>query len=1683
MLRGKKVLAMFLIFTLTFSNFAFVAESFASTGFQTIFSLIDSKSQDNIEFEALLSDGNNKSAVIVSDVNSKNLSLELKLNVKNSGYLKDGKVALVTDDKELNFVIKEDNNISELSIVQSLAENTLELKKIESSASNIEISLPIEYKMEEYINELKLDSKTHVILTGIYVDNDGEEIEISKENEIELAWKDERTVKVENEVSKFIKFSENGAILQTLIKVDSSNEEQNSLPIKETELNINIPTINNINPTNVTVIANSTAGTNGKGVGEVEFSNDNWNYNETEKQINIKVQNKKELVNINSEEYLKVEGEEKQEERYFSKTGIDEYIVTYTFENVDFENVGIVNSNVKANVSILSGVKLENNETITEAEKQEKINLTEQTGNIVSYNIENETKDISKIYGYLNKEIELKSKTAINISYTDILEEIVVEDLENYYTDKSGDKIATNDVYYKQILVSKDNFNEILGENGYIEILDMAGNILTTINNNNEVDENGNYVVNFQDKISKIQIKTSKLVNTGNLVVSNVKAVSNVDMKKSEYSNINYLLTDTIQKAKFTYVQDYVELGNKIVKTILNDTTTDFNLSIDKQSLSTATTNKDVELRLELNNDEVTSDLYGNSVFEIEMPENVISMDITNASIIYGEGLNISNIETFARDNKIVAKVEVEGNQTDLNSGVLTNGTNIVLNTDIDVDMYAPSQENNIKAYCYNSEATNYSNAVEYIIKDSSIAEYGEASIDYLAPNGVVAINTISNYDQTGKMITSIKEGDKVDYIDIYSNAKNATMEIALINNNENSISNLAILGRIPFEGVTDIENGNKLGTTLNAKLLGEIMANENNNASFKVYYSNNPNATKDLLDSLNGWTNNPENFEAIKSYLIVPTDSSYVMKEKSVLRFTYDFEIPENLEHNENIYGTFMAYYTNNTQKATIEEVAKPDKVGITTGAGPKLNLDIMTDTKSIRALDTLTSTVVVKNMGEDIVNDVVVTIPVPENTTFVSAKPNVSTATTTYSDSNIIINVEKLEKDSSVEVTLKLNINDITEYDSDKFEIVATVEAKDLAKSLIVKSEEISIVRSEIGIKQYMDYEFSEETFRAGRELNFVIYVENLTDKKLNNINVETTLPQELKFLEGYVVNGNKANYDSSSNKVTWNIPSLSVEEGIALKLNVTVGELASGINQKNVAVMTKVSSDETESYDAQNMLVNVGKTSVTITQTSSTSTYVKEGETIDYTFIIKNEGSTPATDILLKESIPNGVIIRKISYTVDGAEYVETMSETENAEVSLTVGANSELEVNVQALASTLQDEKEKSITNVATIENDGMNSMTSNSVTHIIQAKEELENGETSSTNNGIISTPATNGDITKSYKITGTAWLDKNKNGMRDDGETRMSNITAMLVESSTGTIKSTTTTSSNGEYTFSGVQNGSYLVLFKYDTVLYTTTTYRKEGVETSVNSDVVTTKIEQDGKKENGAVTDIVSVNGASISNIDIGLVEADKFSLELDKTISKITVQNSQGTKTEEFDNTKLAKYDIAAKYLSGTKVYIEYKFTVKNNGDLSGYASEIVDYIPEGMTFNSNLNPDWYTGINGNLYTKALANTEIASGESKTITLVLTKQMTTENTGLVSNTAEISDDYNIYGISDTNSTPSNKAQGEDDISTADTILTVKTGESLIYLSAIIVSLLIGSMITVCGIKIVRNKRKGGV
>ena len=268
------------------------------------------------------------------------------------------------------------------------------------------------------------------------------------------------------------------------------------------------------------------------------------------------------------------------------------------------------------------------------------------------------------------------------------------------------------------------------------------------------------------------------------------------------------------------------------------------------------------------------------------------------------------------------------------------------------------------------------------------------------------------------------------------------------------------------------------------------------------------------------------------------------------------------------------------------------------------------------------------------------------------------------------------------------------------------------------------------------------------------------------------------------------------------------------------------------------------------------------------------------------------------------------------------------------------------------------------------------------------------------------------------------------------------------------TILKETTTNSNGTYTFEKVEQGEYQIAFEYDENLYKVTEYRKTG-----NLEVNSNAIESEAGE---AVTDIVKVVNNDVQHINIGLTKIPTFDMSLSKVVSRIIVQNSQGTQEYKYGN-DYAKLDINGKYLSGTIVLVEYKITIKNEGELAGKIKKVVDYIPRDMSFSTEMNNTWVQDSNGTLYNCELKDLDIEPGETKEITLILRKKMTEDNTGIINNTAEIAEVSNSENIKDKDSTPNNKVQGEDDMSSANVLIGVKTGSEVMHITLGIVILIV--------------------
>lgn len=559
------------------------------------------------------------------------------------------------------------------------------------------------------------------------------------------------------------------------------------------------------------------------------------------------------------------------------------------------------------------------------------------------------------------------------------------------------------------------------------------------------------------------------------------------------------------------------------------------------------------------------------------------------------------------------------------------------------------------------------------------------------------------------------------------------------------------------------------------------------------------------------------------------------------------------------------------------------------------------------------------------------------------------------------------------------------------------------------------------------------SGNTSAIGRTVEYYVSVGQNLSKPLNNVVIKCKMPDGLKF---ETANEN-ASYDENTKTITWNFETLTSK---VLTLKGTVQEFENGVYQKDLPLnLTAKCNESNETFTSNTFTLKVAKQAYSISQISTISgNEISSGEEITYVITVKNIGGKRAP-FIITDVLPTELQFINYTYTRNGNTVLVEENTGNSVKIMPSLDVGETLSIYLTAKATDVS--KTKEITNRVSISSTEIENLEANEMTHtLIGAKassgDDKPEGPTQKT----------------TYRISGTAWLDENKDGKRDNGESLLPKIKVYLLDSNSRRIVKETETNDAGVYTFEDIERGNYLVAFAYDTNKYDLTTYQANNVDNSINSDVIKMDLKLNGENKTYAVTNTISLNNNTY-NVDLGLVDDPKFDLELTKGIDLVQVSNSAGTKSYKFEHADIAKIEIPEKNMNGSVIAITYSFKVKNTGAVSGYVSKIVDYKSKDLSFNSALNPEWYQNQDGTIYNTSLNGMEIKPGEAIEVSLILTKTMTNENTGISSNLAEIAECSNDLGLEDIDSVPGNRNTSEDDLGKADIIVAIKTGGPLFY------------------------------
>lgn len=1624
-----KMLASLLVMTLTFANFILLGV-YASKSYATEDNLekqITVTNNENVTFDAYFKDEKGKAIhTLRENIAKQDLKLYVAVGVKK-GYLKNAKTQILGENNT-NSNLKLNSSNETLEYIESIdqATGSINLKQV-NGGTQIVLEIPVAASKDDVYEVSNFSKLNDITLTGNYIGDAGKETKITKAIQTRNEWIGEATPVLEQELIRFIPYqvaSKTGTILQTMVRSGFAN---NALPVKENKITIQVPSINGKNPQNVNVAPNG------------NLTKDTWTYDSQSGILTITVKNE-----VNDNKVL------------WSKTKNDEFIVTYIFD----EKVDTLQAvqNATSEIEAYNGV-----ETKLSATNELAISQNETLGQIVTGTI-NTTEALSKgyLYSKAQKEIAYNEIVTVDIAYPELVDSLTIKQDMDYFVNEKGEIAPTtigntNYAYYKTTKVSKANFEKILGTEGSLKITTLQGQELCVFNKDTEADENGDYVFNYQGEINQIAIITSAPVQTGKLEIRHEKQLKgNTDYSKAQVESFKTLkAAANIQAFAGENIISNVETLKEMT---LVAPTTKIEAATSNESLSTVVTNENVELRVILKTNDITCDLYKNPTVEIILPNYISILNIKDINLLFDDELKIKDYNTYLNENgNVVIKVNIEGEQTKYSQDEISKGANLIINTDITLKQLTPTTDEVMKAYVTNELVTAYEQTETTKARSATQKGYTIVPLKAVAPVGMVTTNSISGHNAKNETVTSMSSQEQVGKLDVKKEARTATINMNVINNYQNVVNNVSILGRVPTAGTKDVETGEDFKSNLVTTMASAISVSGMN---AEVYYSTNANATKDLNLNENAWTKTPENLANVKSYLIVLNGD---MATGTVLGLSYKLAIPENVNYNMQAYSNYAVYFNNVKQEGTVSEKVVATKVGLESGEGPELEVSINSDVegKEVQEGQIITYKVTVKNTGKSEAKNVSVLANIPEKTiyTYIIGTGGEDVPERTYDNQlkTYSETIESIKPGETKTITYQVEAQDLlVGYDKDgNIDTVEKFTIKNNAK-VTVQGYDIEFTTNELEnelIQGYLKVRMEvatipEEYVRAeGDEVTYVIYVENPNAVEKKNLNVKTTLPEGVT----YIGSTGLGKYDESTRQLTWNIESLTGNKTIRYQFGVNVDKLQENVYDKVIKTKAIVTGEkEVESNETS---ITVQKANLKVTQSSDTKT-ASVGDTIIYNFEVKNEGKGDAPNVEFIDSLPEGLQYESVQYSYNGKTYNSQLEAANSARI--TIGGlkpGNSLMVSIKAIVKDLPEGvNQKQVTNKATVKAEGIPEIVSNEITHTIVPKK----------NSG---DPSTDPDNPQegTYHISGIVWLDANQDGKRDDNEQRMPGVPVILINAENGQIvKDITTgndkkqeTNANGEYTFSNLKPGNYMVVFLYDSGNYGVTIYKQAGINDDKNSDAVQMNVVYEGKNQVGAASDKLNMNNENITNIDLGLVTSPKFDLKLDKVISQITVSDMDGTDVYNYKDTKLAKLDLNSKKAIGSTVMIEYKIRVTNEGGVAGYAKKIVDYMPSDMKFNSSLNKDWYTGDNGtNLYNASLANTLIQPGETKEITLLLTKKITDSNMGIINNTAEIAESYNDLGLKDIDSTPANKVQNEDDYSGADVIIGTKTGEVYMYI-----------------------------
>lgn len=865
-------------------------------------------------------------------------TIYMELKVLSNGYLKDAQITVDNQNFFLETKLPKDDQIKENIIGDNI--NKIDFNQINNGTQKTITGM---IKSERWDNEngtisaigddtTKYSGINSVTLTGTHVADDGTETKINKTIKFNIDWYgvtqaeiasyiDDVNYKNQEKDFSSINIDEaNGKISFSFDVV--TRETKNELIISKNSLEGTIPQLNNEDPLNVSVIGNAVTYTYSTStrkfkaernaaldnVGKVTKNGYSDEYN------GDRISRYRVYVEYPIDAYKSLNGDTVE-----LKVPVSAYYEGYNNKNNEFKNP------YKSDIV---------QDTIV-------INFKNPTGNVAIFDVTVGDYVREPYYRYVvSKKNPLEVYNGVSSATNS--DKYVIAWKGSTGTGNTGEKMVMKDAKIGEEgitdqFIKKDSCFEsmenfvtnygicfsnpvyLLGDNGWIKVYnDESNELLATFDSSNWNKYSITYPYSYNIPAKHIRIETSETKENQSLIVYNIKNIND------EYLCNTYTRE---QFNEFIYIKSTLSgyMGDNYINTDINQANYEepisiANVSASPTSMSTQSTEKNVKISVKSKVNEVyNEEKWANGIFLIKLPSTIIDTDIN--SVIS----NVTNNKVISFDKYVENDIQFIKIITE---NTVNDNVDLIIDLNLTADPRIQTTTGLIELYAINENCENYyskSQDVYDIDNDSNTDEfvnYDSAYLNLISPNSLLTSEIARDYNDNNESVVA----PQIAVINKETNS--AIIELNIKNNYTSTISEVILLGRIPFEGNKYIVQGSELGSNFTTNMSNAgIQIPDDLKQYAKVYYSEKEEATRDLKDLNNDWTENPSDFSKVKSYLI--TLGEYQIPQNVSYTFSYSINIPNGLDYNRVSYSHHAVYFSLDTDAGKYRTYTEPNKLG----------------------------------------------------------------------------------------------------------------------------------------------------------------------------------------------------------------------------------------------------------------------------------------------------------------------------------------------------------------------------------------------------------------------------------------------------------------------------------------------------------------------------------------------------------------------------------------------------------------------------------------------------------------------------------------------------------------------------------------------------------------------------------